>query len=109
MIVKLVAVGVVSAFIAPASGTKVKAPVVLLTKSVPKGPVSDTSNITPSSTMLLAVPPLMPKVSAAPIGLLAEKAPVVGVKTSNARVSISVGPVTSVQLKRQAPDNDLRG
>ena len=48
--------------------------------------------------MLPAVPPLMPKVSVAPVELLATKVPLVAVKTSNVAVSISVGPVTAFKI-----------
>ena len=50
-------------------------------------------------TVLPAVPPLMPKVSVAPLlGLLARKVPLVAVKTSKTVVSISVGPVIAFSV-----------
>ena len=48
--------------------------------------------------MLPAVPPRMPKLSVAPVALLASKVPLVAVKTSNVTVSISVGPVTAFKI-----------
>src|SRR5438105_14497359 len=45
------------------------------------------------------VPPLMPKVSVAPLlELLARKVPLVAVKTSKTVVSISVGPITAFSV-----------
>jgi hypothetical protein len=49
-------------------------------------------------TVLPAVPPLMPKVSVALLGLLARKVPLVAVKTSKTVVSISVGPITAFNV-----------
>ena len=89
--VKFAAAGSVRALMASLSGTNVKSPFALLTKSVPKGPACDTSNASPSTTVLPAVPPLMPKVSGAPLEVLAAKVPEVAVNVSNAMVSFSVG------------------
>ena len=49
-------------------------------------------------TVLPAVPPLMPKVSVALLGLLARKVPLVAVKTSKTVVSISVGPTIAFSV-----------
>ena len=49
-------------------------------------------------TVLAEVPPLMPKVSVAPLELLARKVPLVAVKTSKTVVSISVGPVIAFSV-----------
>ena len=48
--------------------------------------------------MLPTVPPLMPKVSGAPLGALAAKVPEVAVNVSNATVSVSTGPLKALNV-----------